>query len=474
MLSILSILIPLLIGLFISVAILVREGRWSEWLLAIFLAPGIGIAISSVLYFFWAIVFQPLYHLPAYLVLEAGLLVIVAGVVWAKFRKTILWPSIAFWKGWLAPRHWNLRTWIGVGGAFLLLVSLANFIEDWILAFFAAPDGNWDAWSIWNLHARFINSGELWRNGFGSGVTWWSHPDYPLLLPGFIARVWGLIASQSQYVPALVELCFILCIFGTIVASIGLLRGWKLAVFAGLFTIPILHDSLGTQQYADMPLAFFFLGTNLCLWLANARKNRAQLLFLAGGMTGAAIWTKNEGWALLLAIAIGEGLILLTEKPKLRDLFKRWLWFGAGIVPLFAAVLVFKVFVAAPNDIVGSFGSQNILAKISDLSRYTLIWQSIQDQFFTIGLLKVGLLPALIGFVFIAGWNQVTRDTAWIGLRLAIIALAYFAIYVLTPHSLEWHLSTSLARLFDQIIPTLIWMVFLFVSNLENGKEVPQ
>lgn len=468
MVFLLSIFIPLFIGLFVSAAIIVREGRWSEWFLVIFLAPGIGIATSSVLYFFWAITFHPLYNLGIYLVLETGVLIIIAGVVWAKFRKTILWPSIAFWKGRVAPRRWNLRTWISVGGAFLLLVSLANFIENWILAFFAAPDGKWDAWSIWNLHARFINSGEFWLSGFSSGMTWWSHPDYPLLLPGFIARVWGLIDSQSQYVPALIELCFMLCILGTIVASVGLLRGWKLAVFAGLFTIPILHDSLGTQQYADMPLAFFFLGTNLCLWLARSRKDQPPLLFLAGIMAGAAIWTKNEGWALLLAVAIVEGWIILTEKPKLRDLLTRWMWFGAGIAPLFAAVLVFKVFVAAPNDIVDSFGSQNILAKISDLSRYTLIWQSIKAQFFTIGSLKVGLLPTLIGFVFMLGWNKITPNTVWIGLRLAMIALVYFAIYVLTPHSLEWHLSTSLARLFDQIIPTLIWMVFLFVNSLED------
>jgi hypothetical protein len=469
MLSILSILVPLIIGLFISLAIIVREGRWSEWLLAIFLAPGVGIAISSALYFFWAIVFHPLYNLTVYLALEAGLSVIVAIVVWAKFRRTILHPRMAFWKGWIAPRHWNLKTWISASGIFLLLVSLANFLENWILAFFAAPEGNWDAWSIWNLHARFINSGELWRNGFTSEMTWWSHPDYPLLLPGFIARVWALIASQSQYVPALVELCFILCILGTIIASVELLRGWKLAIFAGLFTLPILHDSLGTQQYADMPLAFFFLATNLLLCLADgSRKNQPQLLFLAGVMAGAAIWTKNEGWALLLAMMITEGLLLLAEKPKLRDQIKRWAWLGAGLIPLLATALVFKVFVAPPNDIVNNLGSQDILAKISDLSRYALIWQSIKDQFFRIGLLKVGLLPALIGFVLVAGWNKITKDVAWIGLRLAIIALVYFGIYLLTPHSLEWHLSTSLDRLFDQLIPTLILMVFLFINNLED------
>jgi hypothetical protein len=468
-LSILSILIPVLSGLLISVAIIVREGRWSEWLLAFFLAPGIGIALSSVLYFFWAIIFQPLYNLPGYLALEVGFLISIAVVVWIKFRKTIRLPQTAFWKGWIVPRRWDLRTWIGVGGAFLLLVSLANFLEDWVLAFFAAPDGNWDAWTIWNLHARFINSGELWRNGFTSEMTWWSHPDYPLLLPGLIARVWALIASQSQYVPALVELVFILCILGTIIASVGLLRGWKLAVFAGLFTLPILHDSLGTQQYADMPLAFFFLTTNLLLWLADGpRKNQPRLLFLAGVMAGAAIWTKNEGWALLLAMVITEGLLLLVEKPKLRDQIKRWAWLGAGIAPLLATALVFKIFVAPPNDIVNSLGSQDILAKISDPSRYALIWQSIKDQFFRIGSLKVGLLPALIGFVLVAGWNKITKDTVWIGLRLAVVALVYFGIYLLTPHSLEWHLSTSLDRLFDQIVPTLILMVFLFINRLEN------
>jgi hypothetical protein len=476
MMSVLSILIPLAIGLLISVALIVREGRWTEWALSICLAPAIGIALTSALYFFWFMIFQPRVGLPYYLALESGLLVLIAAVVWGKFRRKIVRPQSPLWKDWLAPRRWNFRSWIGVSGAIVLLVSLANFLEDWLLAFFAQPEGNWDAWSMWNLHARFINSGPLWRTGFTLDMPWWTSPDYPLLLPGFIARVWGLISSQTQYVPALVELCFLLCILGVVVSSVALSRGWKLSIFAGLFTLVLLHDSLGTQQYADMPVAFYFLATNLLLWLADStRKNRPGLLLLAGLMAGAAIWTKNEGWALLLAVGLLEVIKILVEKPERRDLLKRWFWFAVGFAPLLITALVFKITLAPPNDVFSHNTPQIILGKIGDPSRYAVIWQYITDRFFTFGALKVALLPALIAFVLVVGWNKLDKSqfgVAWIGLRLLVLVLVYFGMYLITPYAITWQLATSFGRVFNQLIPTLILAAFLFMKPLDDAPQL--
>jgi hypothetical protein len=475
MMTVLAILIPLAMGLLISTALIIREGRWTEWALAIFLAPTIGIALTSALYFFWFIIFQPLVGLPYYLALETGLLLLIAALVGIKFRRKIVRPQAPFWKGWLAPRRWNFRTWVGIGGAVVLFVSLANFLEDWLLAFFAQPEGNWDAWSMWNLHARFINSGPLWRTGFTLDMPWWTSPDYPLLLPGFIARVWGLISSQTQYVPAFVELCFLLCILGVVVSSVSLLRGWKLAVFAGLFTLVLLRDSLGYQQYADMPVAFYFLATNLLLWLADsAHKDRPGLLSLAGLMAGAAIWTKNEGWALLLAVGLLEVVKIFVEKPKRSDLLKRWLWFATGFAPLLITALVFKLQLAPPNDVFSHNTPQIILEKISDPSRYAVIWQYITDRFFTLGALKVALLPALVAFVLVVGWNKLDKaqfGTAWIGLRLLVLGLVYFGMYLITPYVITWQLATSFGRVSNQLLPSLILMAFLFMKTLDEASS---
>ena len=68
-----------------------------------------------------------------------------------------------------------------------LVASAASFA----LAFLKEPHGRWDAWLIWNMHARFLfRGGDHWRDAFASGLDW-SHWDYPLLLPLAIARSWN-------------------------------------------------------------------------------------------------------------------------------------------------------------------------------------------------------------------------------------------------------------------------------------------
>jgi len=50
--------------------------------------------------------------------------------------------------------------------------------------------------------------------------------------------------------------------------------------------------------------------------------------------------------------------------------------------------------------------------------------------------------------------------------------LGYCAIYVITPHDLEWHIGTSLSRLVLQLYPAGIFL--LFSSILEPEKIFAQ
>ncbi len=476
MLSVLAVLLPLLLGALLGLGLTLRTGRWTEWLLALSLAPGLGMAVSALLYFFWMLIFLPNQNLPLYLTLEGALAGLLALGVWRVHAQKIQQPQVGGrWRRWALPR-WPLRTWVCAAAAVLLVVALANFIENWLLTFFANPDGNWDAWAIWNLHARFIYSGgAAWQAGFSPELGWWSHPDYPLLLPGFVARLWGLFSTQSQWIPALVELTFLLSILGGVVAGVLAARGWKLAVFAGLFCIPLLQYSFNFQQYADMPLAFFFLAANLLLAQENStRPGQAGWRILAGFAAGAAVWTKNEGWAFLLALVCVELIRLGVERPALRGWLWRMGWLGLGWLPFGLAALVFKLSLAAPNDLVDSFRQSGLLALLTDFSRYELIWRNFLDLFFQVGTLKIALLPVMIGFGLLLGLKPFRRGDlgpAWIGLRLLGVALVYFGIYLLTPYPLEWHLSTSMSRLICQLLPSLILMLFLQVRGLDERPE---
>jgi len=46
-------------------------------------------------------------------------------------------------------------------------------------------------------------------------------------------------------------------------------------------------------------------------------------------------------------------------------------------------------------------------------------------------------------------------------LALTLMAVGYFVIYLITPHDLEWHQRFSLDRLFLQLWPSIIFMVFV-------------
>ena len=58
------------------------------------------------------------------------------------------------------------------------------------------------------MRARFLfKSGHNLTNAF-SGYYGWSHPDYPLLIPGSVARIWTYTGVQSQIAPAVVAMFF--------------------------------------------------------------------------------------------------------------------------------------------------------------------------------------------------------------------------------------------------------------------------
>lgn len=53
---------------------------------------------------------------------------------------------------------------------------------------------------------------------------------------------------------------------------------------------------------------------------------------------------------------------------------------------------------------------------------------------------------------------------------LLLLLVGYFLVYVTTPHDLSWHLETSLLRLFIQLWPAAIFVLFFHCSALEELK----
>jgi hypothetical protein len=312
--------------------------------------------------------------------------------------------------------------------------------------------------------------------GFSSAILW-SHPDYPLLLPLNVARIWVLLGQHSLFAPILLGLIFQLSLVGLLVAIVVLRRGWIQGLLAGALGIAVIYVSLNFSQYADIPLAFYFLAGNALLYLGDSSQNSEPgFTVLAGLSLGAAVWTKNEGWIMLAATLAVKLLLDLLSHKSLAQITR---WFGliiAGSLPFLVAAFYFKINLAPPNDLLSEISLGAIISKVVNPTRYLTIVKALQRQFFGYGDLIVPLMPLLLIYPFFTGFSLPKGEhRAALGLFLRIFATAatYFLIYVLTPKPLAWHLSTSLHRLITQLLPSTLLLYFLLVSPPINKEQTP-
>jgi hypothetical protein len=342
------------------------------------------------------------------------------------------------------------------------------------------PHGDgWDAFAIWNLHARFLFlGGGHWRDGFNAVIPW-SHPDYPLLLPAATARFWSYAGVDSPMVPAALGLVFTFSTLALLVSSLFQLRGSNAALLAGiaLSATPFLAEH-GAAQYADVPLSFFILavivllhfGSHLGPETQSRRLNRCWTL--AGAGAGFAAWTKNEGLLFLAALFLAFCLVAIT-KPWQNSAAgfpdrRRYLLLQAvlGAVPILAIIAWFKRSVATSGDLLST--PQLMIHRILTPGRYGIILRWYAKEFLRFG--GWWIVPGtvlLVAFYFLVRTKGTEPEPL---LRVSITALTltlagYFMIYLITPLDLYWHLRFSLNRLFLQLWPATLFLFFLFVGR---------
>src|SRR5947209_3345723 len=174
--------------------------------------------------------------------------------------------------------------------------------------------GGWDAFAIWNLHARFLFlGGAHWRDGF-SGLIPWSHPDYPLLVPASIAHFWTYLQADPEFVPAAVGIVFTFSTVLLLYAATRMLRGSSQALIAGIVLLGTPYFlRQGVSQYADIPLCFFILAT-IVLSEMNSAEARPGWVALSGFTAACASWTKNEGFLFFCAFVVLQAARVVKER----------------------------------------------------------------------------------------------------------------------------------------------------------------
>jgi hypothetical protein len=426
--------------------------------LAAGLGAGLGLGLSAAVFCVWRFVVDDL-RPRTFHVLEVVLWALVCVAAWR--------VSSSRGNGEARARD-GVDWWVAAAFAIVAGLSLTYFVVRTIVA----PHGDWDAWAIWNLKARFmLRGGASWTNLFSSAIT---QHDYPLLLPAAIARLWSWTGNVTTEASAAVAAVFTYAIPVVVTGTLARLRGWTPAVWGGALTIAAWPLSVyGTAQMADVPLGFFLLASVVLVVLDTTSDAGVLLTVLAGVAAGLMGLVKNEGAPFMIIVAVAYAAFWIGRRAcaprrRLRHLAA---WAG-GACPFWALLAVMKAH-SASGGLAIALTDEHAAGKILDLARHEQILRAFVSTIWIWGgSFPVGAVPLFGLVLLVGGWRIGTRQRAAVGFSAVMVAGAlasFYAAYVLSPYDLTWHLATSLPRILVQVWPTFA-LAFCLVARLEDGE----
>lgn len=421
--------------------------RWAGVVLDLSLGMGLGMGLTGSLFF------------------------VLLWIGAAKFALAVEGAAIAAAAFWFLRQKGSHATLTGddppaFPWTWLLLLLLAGCFAFFIAGFYLIatnnPQGELDAWANWNLRAKFLAAGpDSWRGAF-SPLLVMTHPDYPLLLSGFVARCWMMSGGVSPAAPLAAALIFPLCVFGLLVGALTLGRSLTVGVLAALALFATgSYTGQALAQYADMPLSFFLTAALILMFLAQRFPQTGELVLLAGAAAGMATWTKNEGVP-FLALAFLSTLLFLGRPAAAR--------FALGAAPFALLTVAFKLLLAPGIEPIFRQGASTLGSKIATPARYFEIlgafWSNLLESGFpaTHPLLVFGLLALFLRFRA----REELRPLRLLALPAAGMLAAYFGAFLLSTDDLKWHLGIASPRLLMQIAPGIILLGFLCLKRPED------
>lgn len=325
---------------------------------------------------------------------------------------------------------------IFIGAASLAVVALTSHIARF-------PDGGNDAFIIWNLRARWLyRAGANFRSAFSPEILFWTHQDYPLLLPEFVARGFALVGRESRVVPAAIAVLFTSCAVGIVVAAAPAKAKWWAGV--AIATTPALV-MLGATEQADLPLAVFTAVAVAMLLVKESGDLRA--IAAAGAFASMAAWTKNEG---LLHFSLIGIAVVLTERRG-----QAVVAFIAGALPFLMLLLVFKLAYAPRNDLVESFS----VARAFDLERWWTLLLLILRRIVLLQAWGIHLLALVLWALFGRRLSAAPEQARWLSwFPITTIAIE-LGILLEQPHDLTFMFKVTIDRLLIQLWPAIVLLI---------------
>lgn len=355
---------------------------------------------------------------------------------------------------------------------FYLFLALALVFS--VFYFFQNPHGNWDAWSHWNLRARFAFRGGMgWNHAMHP--DYWNPLNYPLFLPMTVTAGWGFLQRETVWIPGLIALAFTLATVFLLSSSLARLRSKGQGWLAGILLLGtpffLMH---GNSQYSDIPLGFFFLATFVLATLHDGeREGSSKFLVLAGLSAGLAAWNKNEGLLFIGCFAIARFLLVLIEKGWKSTLLEI-VYFSLGLVPILSVVFYVKTQLYPPQTIFQTRNVPYTFSHFTDPVRIKTIASAYYHTFFQFG--QWGLALPILMFLYLIWMGfQPSQELRWCTRRvfvaLVLMLAGYFMVYLATPHKVEWLLGTSINRLFICLWPSVLFGFFLRIRTPEEALQ---
>ncbi|HEY2669609.1 MAG TPA: hypothetical protein VGJ07_04460 [Rugosimonospora sp.] len=358
--------------------------------------------------------------------------------------------SLRWWLGGLLIAQWAatpvlLRTVAPVRAPHAswadLLWLTVPLIPPFLTAFL--PPTEWDAHSIWWLHAAYFTRGAtMARQYIGHPSINISHPDYPPLLSATVAGAWSVFRGYGLYVAQFVSATLSFSAIAMLGYAVRVVTGRAPVIVSRLAAVCVALAAWGAapfaaaKGYADPLWSAAFVAAALLLLFRPDPLRRPGLAVLL--LTAVAL-TKNEGFVMAAVLA---AIATVRMRHVLGRAWVVWLPVGGGLVwSAVARHLGAKSDIAAEVDF-GSLlrGSSQIYDRLSPT--LSAIWATVG------AIVAVSMATAVIGGITL----RRPRRALGLGgdLWLWSVALAYLAIlsatYLVSTNEIHWYLNTSVAR----------------------------
>ena len=478
--EILAFIPPVVIGSALVVLVFpwlgLEKGRT---LLTVCLGAGIGLGVTSSTIFLWlAWIGRPGWD---YIVFEIGFAALLAAIAFYRrrnFRSGRPKDSTLAGARNDVPIKWLQRLVI-----IFLIISSGSFA---LKSFFQMPYGTCDVRIVWNYRAQWLfKGGDQWKFAFFSPVARDAEyedddghaADYPLLITGSVYRGWELTGKDRVAVPIMIGGIFTFATYLLLYASLTLLRNRNQAYLAVLFMLvstQFLH--LGTDQYGDVPLAFFILATIALFSLKDRYPEiSSPTLILAGFTASCAAWTKNEG-LMFLVLVIGLRFLGLINRKDRANTTREVFSFILGMLPITAMLIYFKVCFAPRNDMINIPTLKKTVFYLFDIERYRITLTMMLEKFVTF---NEGIVFLMAVYFLISGPDRsdnIQKHALPHVILLILMMCGYFFAYMITPYELGWHIDSSIRRLYIQVWPAWVFLFFHCVKGpeLPTIKEQPE